>query len=203
MKKYIYFYLLHLLFAQFLSGQILELVLKSGDVIASRNKYTIDNKSLIFWKDSLAVLAVPVMTIDGVYYSTKTYKALGVPFQVMGGFIAGFSMAASVAGHSEYLSYGLPTGLILYAAGRRLNYWGRDHGKDAIFYDFHDLGFLNRLVIFESIQLDINRKNSQNDRGYFEVGPEGETPPSIFKWDGRKVWKKWFKRKKRKWVEFG
>ena len=106
MKKYFFVFILNSLLVQFLSGQILEIVLKSGDVIASRNKYTIDNKSLIFWKDSLAVLAIPVMTIDGVYYSTKTYKALGVPFQVMGGFIAGSSMAASVVGHSEYLSYG-------------------------------------------------------------------------------------------------
>ncbi|MBL7013119.1 MAG: hypothetical protein ISR83_01745 [Candidatus Marinimicrobia bacterium] len=202
MRIYIYRIIFTILCVQNLSGQILELVLKSGDMIASRNKYTIENRSLVFWKDSIAVLAIPVMTIDGVYYSTKTYKALGVPFQVIGGFVAGSAMAASVAGQSDYLAYGLPTGLLLYAAGRRLNYWGRDNGRDEIFYDFYQLGYANRIVIFESIQLDINRKNIQNGRGYFNEGPEGETPPGIFKWDGRKVWEKWFKRKKRKWVEF-
>lgn len=202
MKNFFFYFLILIALSHDLNGQILELVTKSGDVIASRNEFTIQNKSLVFWKDSIAVLAVPVMSIDGVYYSTKTYKSLGVPFQVIGGFIAGSAMAASVAGHSDYLSYGLPTGLILYGLGRRMNYWGRDHGKDAIFYDFHKLGYSNRAVIFESILLDINRKNLQTGRGYFEEGPEGESPPSIFEWDGRKVWKKWFKRKKRKWVEF-
>ena len=190
------------LIGQLLQGQIIEIVMKSGDEFEFHKQFKIEKRQIVFLKDQVPVKSLPIMSIDYVSYYTKSYASIGNPFQVMGGLAMGSSLAASLVGHVEYLTYGLPSGLLLTGLGRLMNFLGQFWGKDEIVYDFNRLKYKNRLIIFESIRADMNRKY-QTKKSIYQEGTEGESQHDLFGRSRHKALPEKEKKKKRrkKWLE--
>lgn len=83
-----------------------------------------------------------------------------------------------------------------------MNFLGQFWGKDEIVYDFNRLKYKNRLIVFESIRADMNRKY-QTKKSIYQEGTEGESQHDLFGRSRHKALPEKEKKKKRrkKWLE--
>ena len=85
-------------------------------------------------------------------------------------------------------------GISLYYFGKLLKTIGFRFGRDVIYEDFDRLSKTTKMLILESISLDMQKKEKE---GKFMPGPEGRLEGVKLSWEGKKPWKTKYKPKKK------
>ena len=81
-------------------------------MFASGNPFTIEDESVVFWQEELIIMTIPIASLNEIRYAEKSYKPAGVPFVMLGKFIAATVIGASVAGQPDYAVPGITVGLL-------------------------------------------------------------------------------------------
>lgn len=178
-------------------SQRIMLFTKTNDIFSSSNHFTIKKKKIIFWKDELVLMTVPMKNIIEVRYAEKSYYSLGKPCSLLGILGIASAMGASAAGQmtEEYLKIGIGGGVGFYLLGKTLNFIGARFGRDIVYQDFDRIVFSTQKIILESIDADMGIRSQESQ---FMYEPEGRKARFLFfTWEGKKLWKKKYKPKKK------
>ena len=144
-------------------------------IIKTENLFFIDNGKIIF-EDTSSIIKniIPINTIHKIRYSTKTYKPLGTPFQLVGGFLFGTSfLAASIISDFSFIEqYGLLS-LGVLAIGWGINSIGSLINRGNTYFDLDKLEYIDKILILESILEDMKSKMSNRGKGVFNTGHGG------------------------------
>ena len=184
-------------------GQKIILYTENDDVFASANPFTIENNNIIFWKEELVLMTIPVSSLNEIRYAEKSYKPAGSPIVFVGKFFITVFLGSAVAGQPDYVAPGISFGVGLYVIGKSLNFLGAKFGRDVIYYDIMELDDPTRIMILKSISMDLEKRRNSNYRSEFHYGPEGRKK-NLFglTWDGKKPWGKSKKKPKKKILRF-
>ena len=106
-------------------------------------------------------MTIPIASLNEIRYAEKSYKPAGVPFVMLGKFIAATVIGASVAGQPDYAVPGITVGLLLYMTGKLLNNVGAKFGRDVIYYDIDDLDVNDRKMILSTISMDLDKRKTE------------------------------------------
>lgn len=194
------FTLIILVFVSMGYGQRVMLITKTNDMYSSSNDFTIDKKNITFWEGELVLMTVPIRSLVEVRYAEKSYFQLGKPFVWMG--VLGMASAAGASTMGQFsddiLLYSAGGGLALFSIGKILNTIGARFGRDIVYQDFDRLDNRTKHLVLETVNIDLRKRKNELDGEEFYYGPEGKRDRLLFfTWDGRKLWKKKYKPKKK------
>ena len=132
------------------NGQKIILYTENDDVFASANPFTIEDNNIIFWKEDLVIMTIPVSSLNEIRYAEKSYKPAGSPIVFVGKFFITVFLGSAVAGQPDYVAPGISFGVGLYVIGKCLNFLGAKFGRDVIYYDILELDDPTRIMILKS-----------------------------------------------------
>tara|TARA_Y100001970_G_scaffold97303_1_gene122516 strand:- start:2848 stop:3465 length:618 start_codon:yes stop_codon:yes gene_type:complete len=203
MKNKLILYILFFFALTTLQAQKVILYTENDDVFSSANPFTIEDNNIVFWKEDLVLMTIPIGSINEIRYAEKSYRPAGSPIVFIGKFLITVFLGSAVAGQPDYVVPGISLGLGFYLIGKSLNILGAKFGRDVIYYDIVELDEPTRIMILKSISMDLEKRKKSNDRSEFHYGPEGKKKNLFgFAWDGKKPWGKSKKKPKKKILRF-
>ena len=156
------------------SAQSVSIYPKKGKKIKLHNVFDIENGSIIVKDSTLIKNIIPLKSIDKLKYAQKSYKPIGNIFLISGQWILNGSLLTAVVGKpSLFYQYG-GIGSVLLCTGIVLNNIGARFGRNVVHYNFKDLNYINRELIFKSVFADMERLNKGNYKGEYYHKPHGK-----------------------------
>ena len=162
------------IFYSLISAQSVSIYPKKGKKIKLNNVFDIESGSIIV-KDSILIKnIIPLKSIDKLKYAQKSYKSIGNIFLIPGQWILNGSLLMAVVGKPTlFYQYG-GIGSVLLCTGIVLNNIGARFGRNVIHYNFKDLNYINRELIFKSVFADMGSKKNGDYKGEYYHKPHGK-----------------------------
>ena len=163
-----------LIFYSLISAQSVSIYPKKGKKIKLHNVIEIENGSLIVKDRTLIKNIIPLKSIDKLKYAQKSYKPIGNIFLISGKWILNGSLLTAVVGKPTlFYQYG-GIGSMLLCTGIVLNNIGARFGRKVVHYNFKDLNYINRELIFKSVFADMDRLKNGDYKGEYYHKPHGK-----------------------------
>ncbi len=162
------------IFYSLISAQSVSIYPKKGKKIKLNNVFDLENGSVIVKDSSLIKNIIPLKSIDKLKYAQKSYKPIGNIFSISGQWILNGSLITAVIGKPTlFYQYG-GIGSVLLCTGIILNNIGARFGRNVIHYNFKDLNYINRELIFKSVLADMGRLKDGDYSGEYYHKPHGK-----------------------------
>ena len=162
------------IFYSLINAQSVSIYPNKGKKIKLNNVFDIENGSVIVKDSSLIKNIIPLKSINKLKYAQKSYKPIGNIFSISGKWILHGSLLTAVVGQPTlFYQYG-GLGSVLIFTGIVLNNIGARFGRSVIHYNFKNLNYINRELIFKSVLVDMGRIKDADYSGEYYHKPHGK-----------------------------